>query len=51
MRFLTSPDLGLGLSRSGQTPAQLASQKGHDDVLAVLAQAGVDTRPGDEPQL
>lgn len=42
---------GLGLSldrpvgRSGRTPAELARRGGHDDVLSVLAQAGVDVTP------
>ena len=51
MRFLVG--LGLDLERpvgrSGRTPAQLASDGGHQDVLAVLAEDGVDVdRPGED---
>lgn len=51
MRYLVT--LGLDLhrpvGRSGQTPRQLAMQAGHDDVLAVLAAAGVTEAGGTEP--
>lgn len=45
MQFLVGLGLDLerGVGRSGQTPAHLARQKGHADVLEVLAAAGVAT--------
>lgn len=44
MKFLVGLGLDLtrGVGRSGKTAVHLASRKGHQDVLAVLAEAGVD---------
>jgi ankyrin repeat protein len=51
MKFLA--ELGLDLDqpvgRSRQTPAQLARRKGHDEVLAVLTNAGANTKPDSHP--
>ncbi len=49
MRFLVGLGLDLDrpVGRSGLTPAALAGNGGHDEVLAVLAAAGVDAPPGD----
>lgn len=52
MRFLASLELDLdrAVGRSGQTPAHLAQRKGHDEVLAVLSEAGVASmHDSDEP--
>ena len=47
LRYLISLDLDLDrpVGRSQQTPARIASAEGHQAVLEILAEAGVDTSP------